>query len=781
MDEDLDALRPHPWSALVRLQPGRPAVAVGLRMAVVISVPMMIGASIGRIGPATAVCLGALNAGMADVGGDRRSRWHALMAAMILNAVAIAVGTLAGQSMGAALPLLFIVAFASGMANLFGNVSANVGFVVCVLFMVGVGTPGGGAEALERLWLTALGGAWAIVVVLVLWPVRPFEVAAAAVAECCASLARFLRGLATPVGDGGNGTAPEYTGTPQQVRSRLDEARALLVATRTQRRGDSATGRRLLDELRGAQRLFDLAEGFAASRAMVPSGADTDEVTGAADAILSAAADDLDHVAALTRRIDRGVFPATVPAVQSVTGLTDRLDHARLRADLVSMEEIHTAAAALERMVDTVQDMARALHGPAEDMPADSPGDHAPREEVPSPPRWRTRALADRGRRVVQIVGSNLQFGSVVTRHALRLATTATAGLAIAMGAHLDKGYWVTLTIAVVMRPFAAATMERALLRVAGTVLGAALTAVLVTGVTDHTQLIAAMFVLALLAFSLMPLNYAVGVIFLTPLVIVLISLSTPGGWELALHRIVNTLIGGALALIGGYVLWPTSNRVGLVDSLGVSLDANRTFLGAALDAVGVPRDHRDLGTIEGFHRSAGVALDNLVAGFQQLVGEPAARGEPVDVLWSLTESSRLLFVGAVAIEHQLHVMSDAHDLPEVAAVHRAFDQALQAATAAVRSHGVPTDDGRPAAFGAPHTGAAMTATDALAAAVAGARNRREAELLAGRIAPTPAAMVAQDLTVIDGAARSIAETIDHLDAELAELAAGRDPAATPG
>jgi uncharacterized membrane protein YccC len=268
------------------------------------------------------------------------------------------------------------------------------------------------------------------------------------------------------------------------------------------------------------------------------------------------------------------------------------------------------------------------------------------------------------------------------------------------------------------------------------------------------------MFVLAALAFSLMPLNYGLGVVFLTPLIITLISLSDPGGWTLAGHRIVNTLIGGALALVGGYLLWPTRNRLSIIDDLGASFDAEQALLDAALAAVGRPPGQRAYDEIEELRQRAALAVDNLTATFQQLLGEAPSRRGPVDVLWSLAETSRNLLTAALAVVHQLHLMDRAHALPEVDAVRSSIDRALAGVVPALRS-GAPD----------PTAGAAVTSSaGALHAVVARARSERRAQLLDGQTAPSDEAWLAQDLTVVDEAAHSVARSIGDLTHELTEL-----------
>ena len=84
------SLRPNLVSTLVRIEPGRPAYALGLRMAIIMIVPLAVGVGLGQVGPTTFVALAALNGGMADSGGARSTRWRAMTAGTVFNALALA-------------------------------------------------------------------------------------------------------------------------------------------------------------------------------------------------------------------------------------------------------------------------------------------------------------------------------------------------------------------------------------------------------------------------------------------------------------------------------------------------------------------------------------------------------------------------------------------------------------------------------------------------------------------------------------------------------------------
>src|SRR5207302_10753778 len=146
---------------------------------------------------------------------------------------------------------------------------------------------------------------------------------------------------------------------------------------------------------------------------------------------------------------------------------------------------------------------------------------------------------------------SNLTLDSVALRHALRYAAVTTVGVIIFRSLSLPRGYWVALTIAVILKPHAGVTFQRTLLRVGGTILGGLLAMAITASVTNDWATALLTIPLALVAFSFQPYNYGLWVIFLTPLVILLTEVGHPGQWTLAGWRVADTLIGGALALGG--------------------------------------------------------------------------------------------------------------------------------------------------------------------------------------------------------------------------------------
>jgi len=144
---------------------------------------------------------------------------------------------------------------------------------------------------------------------------------------------------------------------------------------------------------------------------------------------------------------------------------------------------------------------------------------------------------------------------SIVT-HSFLVAITVALGLGIAETAGLERDYWVMLTIVMSLRLIPAQTVSITAMRVAGTVVGALL-GLLVTLLTgDQWVLIASLAAMGFAMFSTRNVNLVIFTSFLTAFIIVLLNLAFPGSMDLALVRIVDVALGGALAIGASMGIW---------------------------------------------------------------------------------------------------------------------------------------------------------------------------------------------------------------------------------
>jgi uncharacterized membrane protein YccC len=216
----------------------------------------------------------------------------------------------------------------------------------------------------------------------------------------------------------------------------------------------------------------------------------------------------------------------------------------------------------------------------------------------------------------------------------LRLMACMGAAGVVSEVLPLQRSYWVPLTVAIVLKPDYGSVFARALQRGIGTVVGAVAGAVLLVLVHGTWLLIPFGVLAALLPFG-RSRNYGLLATFLTPLVVVLIDLLSPGGWRLAEDRLIDTLIGCAIVLLIGFAPWPMSwyshlpplyARAALdvcrymQEALGGSADADRSG-----DAPLVRSRMR---------RSTYRALADLRAEFQRTMSEPPSISRRATAWW---------------------------------------------------------------------------------------------------------------------------------------------------
>ncbi|HUA31779.1 MAG TPA: FUSC family protein [Streptosporangiaceae bacterium] len=156
--------------------------------------------------------------------------------------------------------------------------------------------------------------------------------------------------------------------------------------------------------------------------------------------------------------------------------------------------------------------------------------------------------------------------GRLTRIYTIRLMVSIGVATVISEVLPLQRSYWVVLTVAIVLKPDFGSVFARALQRGAGTIIGAVLGAVILAVVPYGPWLLIPFGGLAALLPYGRVRNFGLQAVFLTPLVVLLIDLLAPGGWQLAEDRLIDTLIGCAVALVVGYAPWPTAWQAHLPD-----------------------------------------------------------------------------------------------------------------------------------------------------------------------------------------------------------------------
>jgi uncharacterized membrane protein YccC len=243
-------------------------------------------------------------------------------------------------------------------------------------------------------------------------------------------------------------------------------------------------------------------------------------------------------------------------------------------------------------------------------------------QPVPGPPAGQRAGWRERLRAAVDQIAA----GHLVVTFAIRVMVCVGAAAVVSEALPLQRSYWVPLTVAIVLRPDFGSVFARGLQRGIGTVIGAVAGAVILAVVPYGPLLLLPCAVLA----GLLPYgrsrNYGLVAVFLTPLVVVLIDLLTAAGWRLAEDRLIDTLIGCAIALLVGYAPWPAAWHAHLPGQFAATVDKVSRYTEQALLIRSPDRP--------GQRRQTYRALSDLRAEFQRTLAEPPAVSRRAARLW---------------------------------------------------------------------------------------------------------------------------------------------------
>ena len=260
----------------------------------------------------------------------------------------------------------------------------------------------------------------------------------------------------------------------------------------------------------------------------------------------------------------------------------------------------------------------------------------------------------------------NLSFSSTIFRHSLRLTITLMLGFIIGKFLPFHNVYWILLTIIVIMRPGYGLTKERSFQRIIGTVIGGLIAFGILFMVKDNIIIGILSIFCILLGFSFTQINYKVSAIFVTMYVVFIYGLMTPNIGDLVQYRILDTVVGAALAFLANQFLWPSWEFLNTPVYLEKSIMANQNYLKE------ISIFYNKKGNISTSYRlarkNAFIEIGNLMASFQRMVQEPKSKQKQLPQVYKLAVLnhsllSSLASLGTYIQSHKTTTASEAFNV----------------------------------------------------------------------------------------------------------------------
>ena len=177
---------------------------------------------------------------------------------------------------------------------------------------------------------------------------------------------------------------------------------------------------------------------------------------------------------------------------------------------------------------------------------------------------------------------SNLRLDSPVFRFALRVSMAISVGLLIGHWLpYAAHSYWIVLTIVIILRPTFSMTRQRRADRIIGTLIGCVVTAIVIRFVHSNIVLMAILFLSIVATPTFIYLRYRYTAIAVSLMILLQMHLVAPSNPNLVSERLIDTLIGAAVASVFSFVLanWEYQSLPRLVRQV---LNVNLSYMQAS-------------------------------------------------------------------------------------------------------------------------------------------------------------------------------------------------------
>ncbi len=600
------------WQTLTRFEWAKIAPEIAIRNTVGIVIPLIAGALLDYPSAGLVGALGALNVSYSDSREPYITRGSRMLVSSALVAIAVALGSLSGNSTAASVLAASCWAFAAGMLATLGPKAADLGNITLVTIIVFAAKPLPAVTALEVALVAFSGGLLQTILSVAVWPLGRYRPERQIIAELYRTLSKLA---STPAG-------PEAAppGTDQLIGT--ETALASLVQDR------SVEAERCVFLLNQAERLRLSLLTLRRLDRRIARDEQGSEASAAIERILATASLALESVSVSV------IQGRPIGAARQLTEAARQFhEHHSGNSSPFLAALIRDAGHQIDALAGQLRAAAR-LSG------------NVVTHETGQP--WQLRFTGWRAR-----LYANLTFRSTVFRHAVRLALCVAAGDALGLGLHLQRAYWLPMTIAIVLKPDFTATFSRGVLRIAGTFAGL----LVATGLFHflHTGIASDIVLIALFAFLLRwigPANYGIFVTALSAFVVLLAAVSGVDPNPVIAARALNTALGGAIAL-AAYWLWPTWEQTKAGPMLADLIAGYRNYFRAVAGVYAGDADPDS--DLDAVRSKARVARANAEAFFGRIVSEPGISPDRANLFNTILVSSHGFVRSAMALESDLN------------------------------------------------------------------------------------------------------------------------------
>ena len=578
----------------------------GLRITFGVLLPSLVFAQLGELAAGITVSLGAVCVSIADNPGPAiHKRNGMLICTLLISAIALLTSAIASSSILISIEIL-LACFLFSMLSLYGNRATSIGTATLLIMILSIDRP------VTSIWIHFFqimgGGIWYFLLSSSITQIRPYRLAQQELGECIREVSEYVS-LKANFYKANSDFDENYKNLISQqviVHTQQDVVRELLFKSQIMLKESTTTGRFLILVFVD---ILDLFEETMATHIDYRNIRNTYKGTNALKEfhkIIQKISEEMEHVG------------YHILANSSPENKYDfKPDLEKLKSEIDKVEtELGLNNLVLKKILINVRNMVNRLQKIYSYFNPSQLADAKIRSEADLL-KFVSHQDFD-----IKILKNNLNLKSSIFRHSIRVALFCFIGYLTSklfpLGHH---SYWILLTIMVILKPGFSLTKERNLQRLIGTLCGGIAGACILIFIDNETALFVLMLIFMVGAYSFQRLNYVVSVLFMTPYILILFSFLGANTINLAQERIIDTLIGSAIAFTASYLFLPSWEFKQLDKFMREVLIANYNYL--LIAGQGMFENSIDITAYKLARKNVYVSTANIGSAFQRMVSEP--------------------------------------------------------------------------------------------------------------------------------------------------------------
>jgi uncharacterized membrane protein YccC len=612
----------HNWSSAVRITAGITLPAIGL------------GYFFNNLPAGITVSIGAMCVGNTDNPGPIQHRRNGMIACvLIIFLVSLLTGLAAGKFLLMGI-FVFVCCFLCSLMGIYGNRASSIGVNALLVMVLNIDHPTRGWEFLINAAYILAGGAWYTVLSLLLYSFRPYKLTQQALGDCVQATADYIRIKASFYARDVDYDKSYRQMVQEQVaiHEKQELVRELLFKSRNIVQESTHTGRVMVMIFLDIIDLFERIITSQQDYKLLHSYFDDSALVEECRQLILDLGSELDEI---------GIAIKSGRASAETTGLSARIR--KVREDFYGYRDRYRTAEnvdgyiGLSKILDSIQDIADRLHTLHGYTTYDRALSGRFKAADLDYAEFVNHQEIDR-----KLLFDNLTPTSNIFRHSLRVSIATIAGYIISRFLPFGHGYWILLTVIVILKPAYSLTKKRNFARLTGTFAGGLAGLLILWFVKDRTVLFVLMILFMMGTYVFIRTDYLIAVSLTTPYVLLLFHLLYPSDFRTILSdRVVDTIIGSALAFLANIFIIPSWEHKRITDDMARIVETNAAYfrdVAAAFLGRPVPAQQYKVS-----RKNAFVALANVSDAFGRILSEPRSKKRPVGALNEFVVSNHML------------------------------------------------------------------------------------------------------------------------------------------